>query len=323
MRANVFFDSFILFCYLILISAGLYILLLSPFGIVWDVIIFSAVIILALLLTYSAFIEPRIIRIKEIKIKLKSKAIISPIKICLISDLGIGTFLHDDFVKKIVEIINKLEYDFLVICGDLIDGEAESIKKLNYLSKINCPNKIFIAGNHDYDYPPFIKHINGYKKVSNIKLFNKLNTKMADLGYDCLVNESKKYNINGNKIVLTGINDFDNEPDAYKKVKIWDKDKNELKILLSHNASNYIYKDFIKKFDLMLSGHTHGGQLRLPIIGPVLPQTGYKVNRRKYSKGLIESKSSIPPVFISSGLGESHLRMRFMNLPEIVVLEIV
>lgn len=321
MRASVFFDFLIFICYLILILIGLYLLFYSPLHILINTIAFSIIIILALLLTYSAFIEPRIIQIKNKQIKLKNKNLEEPFKICLISDLGIGTFLQKDFLKRIVDMINNLEYDFLVICGDLIDGEFESIKKLNYLSKINCPNKIFIAGNHDYDYPPFIKHINGYKKVSNQKLFNELAQKMQKLGYDCLVNESKKYYFGNNTVVFSGINDFDNEPEAHKKMKIWDRNKDEIRILLSHNASNLIYRDFIKKFDLMLSGHTHGGQLRLPIIGPVLPQTGYKINRRKYSKGLIESKSSIP-VFISSGLGESHLRMRFMNLPEIVVLEV-
>ena len=70
--------------------------------------------------------------------------------------------------------------------------------------------------------------------------------------------------------------------------------------------------------DLVLSGHTHGGEIRLPFIGPVGPMP--TVLPREYDKGYKEYKGI--PVFITSGVGSTGTRVRLFNPPEIVVLTI-
>ena len=91
----------------------------------------------------------------------------------------------------------------------------------------------------------------------------------------------------------------------------------DCRIVLAHNPDS-ADTDFEGRIDLMLSGHTHGGQIRIPFYGPpVLP-----VSNKTYSSGLkISTKQH--PVFISRGIGWAIYPVRFNCFPEIPVLELV
>ncbi|MHC4270431.1 MAG: metallophosphoesterase, partial [Planctomycetota bacterium] len=89
----------------------------------------------------------------------------------------------------------------------------------------------------------------------------------------------------------------------------------ECKILLAHNPDT-ADKEFKTRIDLMISGHTHGGQVNLPLIGPlVLP-----VKNRRYSNGFIRSQHT--DIFISRGIGWAIIPVRFNCYPEIAVLNL-
>ncbi|NQU39869.1 MAG: hypothetical protein HQ523_07955 [Lentisphaerae bacterium] len=93
--------------------------------------------------------------------------------------------------------------------------------------------------------------------------------------------------------------------------------ESDCRIVLAHNPDT-ADTSFSSRVDLMLSGHTHGGQVRIPFIGPpVLP-----VRNKNYSSGL---KSSLrgATVFISRGIGWAILPVRFNCFPEIAVLELI
>ena len=93
--------------------------------------------------------------------------------------------------------------------------------------------------------------------------------------------------------------------------------EDECRILLAHNPDT-ADTDYTTRVDLILSGHTHGGQVVLPFVGPpVLP-----VRNRAYGSGLVRSPRGTP-VFISRGIGWAVYPVRFNCLPEIAVLELI
>ena len=93
--------------------------------------------------------------------------------------------------------------------------------------------------------------------------------------------------------------------------------KSDCRIVLAHNPDT-ADTDFLSRVDLMISGHTHGGQVNIPFIGtPILP-----VRNKNYSCGLKTSLRGIK-VFISRGIGWAIYPIRFNCFPEIAVLELV
>ncbi|MCG4585626.1 phosphoesterase, partial [Anaerosalibacter bizertensis] len=130
------------------------------------------------------------------------------------------------------------------------------------------------------------------------------------IGVIVLDDENIKCQIANNKINIIGLNFFIDEKDYNKAIEgIDEKDYN---IILSHSPNRPL-RYLNGKEDLILSGHTHGGQVRLPIIGAVIaPGQGYFP---KYDKGLFELENSI--LYIDSGLGNSVFPIRFLNRVQI------
>ena len=95
-------------------------------------------------------------------------------------------------------------------------------------------------------------------------------------------------------------------------------DKNKLNIVLSHSP-DYADNLFSYGFDIVLSGHYHGGLIRLPIIGTLFSPD--LMLFPKYSFGLYENDGKY--VYVTNGLGEHFINIRFLNVPSFVELEIV
>ena len=87
-------------------------------------------------------------------------------------------------------------------------------------------------------------------------------------------------------------------------------------ILLSHTPD--IFPKVPKSVNITLAGHTHGGQVRIPIFGPIFTASAY---HDKYAKGLIIEKGK--KLITTTGIGVSILPIRFNCLPEVVVIEFV
>ena len=176
---------------------------------------------------------------KKLKVKrltFESNLINKSIKFAFISDVHIGSN-HPSSLKKLVSKINSLEFNFLVIGGDLIDSSAFQINDLYELKKIDKPI-FFVTGNHEYYIQNHIKHLQDLKSV----------------GIHTLDNESLK--IDG--INLIGLSD--NITDTLKidyVEKLLQKDL--FNLLIVHKPS--IWKKVSNKANLMLSGHTHNGQI--------------------------------------------------------------
>ena len=254
------------------------------------------ILVIALLFLYSKYIEPYNLTIKEYKIENKYLPnSFDGIKIVHFSDVHLGSTVDIKYLDKIVNLINKQNPDIVVFTGDMLDkrrtlndSEIESVKKSLSKIKSNLGNYA-VSGNHD------IKQLDTYKKIMDTNftildnkeklIYYKENTPISIVGlsdpsetkinYDVLEKENDYY-----RFVLC------HEPDEYKKI------------------SNY-------SFNVMFSGHSHGGQVKLPFIGKIYTPIGAKTYYDDYYK--LDNKE----IFISNGIGTTRIDIRFNSAPSI------
>ena len=271
------------------------------------IIFFCFTITVTIFLLYSRYIETKRLIVKEYRIENeKITNNFHGLKIVHISDIHYGRTVDIDYLKKIVNKINYINPDIVVLTGDLIDKDtnlkdkkADKISK--ELNKINAKiGKYAIKGNHDYKFDKwnFIIENSGFIDL--------------DDNYDLIYKDTNDY------ILLSGMS-----TNIYGDTKIEDK-LNRVNEYLNNNQNNQpIYKillmhepDFIDNFDytqydLILAGHSHNGQVRLPFIGAtILPPYGKKYYDNYYKLNNTE-------LYISSGIGVSSINFRFLNPPSI------
>ena len=255
-------------------------------------------------LLYSRYIGTSGIFINEYKVVNKNLSNdFYGLKIVHISDLHYGRTINKKELNELVKKINLTKPDIVVLTGDLIDKDTNLTDKdikiiSDAFNKIDVTiGKYAIKGNHDYK-------------------FKKWDILIENSGF---VNLNDKYELifanENDYILLSGMS-----TNIYGDLKVNDKSKifeeyinsSEIKpnysILLMHEP------DFVDNFDynnfnLILAGHSHNGQVRLPIIGAIIkPNYG-----KKYYDHYYRLKNT--DLYISSGLGVSEVNFRLFNRP--------
>jgi uncharacterized protein len=253
---------------------------------------------------YANRIEPSLLEINTLDIKhsLIPKNF-DGIKIVQFSDTHVGFHYSLQQLKKLVKKINNLQPDLIFFTGDLLD-EPNKFEEINQivpiLQELNAPmGKYCIFGNHDHG---------GYGSDIYRNIME-----MAD--FTVLLNESRAIKLkDDSSIYLVGIDDLmlgkPNLEIAQKHVP-----DNGFKLLLSHapdmadEASNY-------SIHWQLSGHSHGGQVKLPFIGAlVIPPFAQNYPEGYYSIGETNPLS----LYVNRGIGTTRLPFRFMAKPELTV----
>ncbi|WP_295158204.1 metallophosphoesterase [uncultured Ruminococcus sp.] len=219
-------------------------------------------------------------------------------KIVQISDLHNASFGSDN--KRLVEKIKAQYPDIIVITGDIVDSNHTDIQIAIDLCReaVNIAPCYYVSGNHEL-WLTDEEH-------------EELYSGMTDAGVHILENESIDFD---NGITLTGLNDeslYDGTLSALS-AEIPD---DRLNILLAHEPQ-YLEEEYAPcQPDLVIAGHAHGGQIRIPFIGGlVAPDQGFFP---KYTAGEYKSGNTI--MYVSRGLGNSVIPVRVFNTPEINVL---
>ena len=245
------------------------------------------------------FIEPELITVHKYKIhnpELKNLSVV------FTADFHVYKRQHKRLAKT-VEKINAQKPDIVLLGGDFVRTDSpeksmdiETIAQ--YLGQIK-PKYLTAAvlGNHDYAYsvPLVIKALS----QNNIKV---------------LMNENVSVNSDNKKIFVAGVEDaWWGEPDIDKALKNAKKPI----ILLSHNPD--LFPEIPSHVDLTLCGHTHGGQVVLPILGIMGTKFVPLKHGNKYVRGFIEEDNK--KMIVTNGLGTSIFPVRFNAFPEIVVID--
>jgi len=274
---------------------------LSVFGIVWSIleshawIAVISVIVLAAFV-YGGFIEPHLITVKRYRVPLVKEPKAS-VRMVFLSDLHAGSFKGAFFFNRLARRVNRLNPDICVLGGDLVEEHADPIVDLEPLRKVKAPlGRYFLLGNHDYlDHPQLIRET--VKKWKFEELTN----------HTCLIEKD------GRSFTLIGLDDtWFGAPTPQIITRT-----NHPRFLVTHEPDTLLDLEE-GDVDAVVVGHTHGGQVRLPLLGSIAPIP--EATPQWLDRGLKMWKGI--RVILSQGIGESNVRVRFFCPPQIVVIEI-
>lgn len=215
-----------------------------------------------------------------------------------ITDIHLGKLSDLDDAREIVDMTNQLRPDLIVLTGDFV-SRSDSISPAlsEVLRDLHAPmGKFAVLGNHEYwtDSPRIIETF----EAAGIKF---------------LTNDNHIFTRNDKALVLGGVDDLmEGNPDVLRAFR--GIDKNVPRILLCHNPDYAEAMPAESNVDLMLCGHTHGGQVKVPLVGPLM----LPIIHRKYAEGLVDGPHC--PVFVSRGLGMVEIPVRFNCPPEIPLI---
>jgi uncharacterized protein len=261
-------------------------------------------ILVCLLFLYARFLEPNIIRIKRRRIKL-TKNEIAPLKIAIISDIHIGLFTKKRLLAKAVKKLNGLNPDLILIPGDFTWHLPENKIEKDLASLKNLSVPVFaVLGNHDCG--------SQYEK----DVSEELKKVLSDCGIKIIDNKTEATKIRGQSIRITGLADIETRKPDYNLLK--NLPASDINLVLAHNP-DIVYEFPSYDMDLVVCGHTHGGQVR---IYPFYKYAYKYIARMKrdFDKGLRDFRGT--KVFITTGIGLGGLPFRFLMPPVIDVLEI-
>lgn len=250
------------------------------------------IIIILVLLYFNNQIKD--FNIKDINIG--SNKVLNKIKISQISDFHSNKSID---LEKLGENIRVFNPDFIVLTGDIIDRNDDeletAIKLIDKLNRLKI-DIYYIKGNHENDN----------------ELYGDFKNEMQKRDIIVLENETTTIEVNGNIVNIIGLNGSWGEEMEYSiseyEETIQNLNFNYYNLLLAHSP-NHVEELIKGNEDLILSGHTHGGQIRLPIVGPIIaPGQGLFP---KLDKGLYKFGDTI--LYIDSGLGNSFLPLRAFN----------
>ncbi|NQU78050.1 metallophosphoesterase [Candidatus Falkowbacteria bacterium] len=258
----------------------------------------TLLIIGALLLGYS-FVEPYWIEEKVmVFIDRDVPSVFENTKIVFMADVHCGPFLSNERASKIVSRVNALEPDLIILGGDYVQRDKKYIAPcFEELSRLEAPLGVYgVTGNHDFweDYDLTV-------------------ASMEKAGIILLDENSEWIEINGEKIKLGGVSDFwEGTPSVLSTIK--DTDENDFVLLVSHNPD---FSELIrtKNIDLVLAGHTHGGQATFfGLWAPFIPS----LYGQKYRTGMVELENT--KVLVTNGVGAVTPPARFFARPQINII---
>lgn len=264
-----------------------------------------------LITSYGSFVEPRLITVSEYDVRLPIRA---SLKIAVLSDLHVGPYKGKQFLERVVERTNDLLPDLVLLVGDFIFDPDTDLSAFSPLKDLHPSIGTYaVLGNHDQGQ---YQSIFG-KRIMRPDLGDNVTTALSDIGIHVLRNENTTVPIVDESIVLAGIDDIWTAH-ANLDAAFADIPPRTSLILLVHNPS-IVDNLQSRAAHLIAAGHTHGGQIRFPFIGPLppLPTTlGPAFDQGIFS---IDADTTLA---ITRGIAETNARARLFAPPEIMLLHV-
>lgn len=263
----------------------------------------SAVIGAGTLAAYAFLVEPRWIQVTHPRIHIRGlPAALEGLRIALLTDLHAGAGTPFSVVRRACRLALAERPDLIALSGDFAADDAPGFRAV--LAAIECleaPLGVYaVPGNHDH-----IVGIDAWRRQF------RAHPRIHDLTNAAVVRD-----VQGIRLCIAGVDDYSfGEPSLRALPPPEDRD---VTILLAHNPDQAEHaRRSSDRVDLILSGHTHGGQVRLPWIGAVLNPAE---REDLYEEGL--RRRPWTQVYTSRGIGTVHLPVRFLCRPEVAILEL-
>lgn len=301
---------------------------------------FLFIFVCQMFVLYGSFIEPRMITVAHYETIINQQGRITPetqqrffiprrtpkkdtsdIRIALIADWHVGPYKQDDYVERVVQHLKKIQPDIILMPGDFIYTDPSETHYLAPLAQISQEIPIYVSlGNHDFNWRE--QHQQGNLDAIEYDLrYSQRHTEILEsFGITVLRDERDTLTIQGNIIHIIGQDDWWATERDEVNTFIPTHTDTSLSILMQHNPDGAFFQDIPENIDLIVSGHTHGGQIRLPIIGPLweIPtEIGNEVDQ-----GWFTLQDSTQMLYVTHGIGETGPRSRLFAWPEVVVFDV-
>ncbi len=256
---------------------------------------------------YAHWVEPQWLRLSRHTVPIGPGPQPRPLRVLHLSDLHLSNVVSLDFIAQAVELGLRETPDLIAVTGDFQTGYTpQPAAYSTVLARLAAVAPTYAClGNHDGG--PWTRRAGGPGSPSIVlRLLNQA-------GITCLVNESRRVSLPGRDVQVIGLGDlWTGECEPAAAFARTPAREGALRIVLNHNPDA---KELLRAhdWDLMLCGHTHGGQVRLPLIGtPFAP-----VKDKRYVEGLHRWENRW--LHITRGVGNLH-GVRFNCRPEVSVL---
>ncbi|OAB48595.1 phosphoesterase [Paenibacillus antarcticus] len=249
--------------------------------------------------SYAWLWEPRQLSLELLELEFKRlPPVFDGLKVVQFSDLHLGFHSYESHLKNLMESIMSQSPDVICFTGDIVDNSAEPLAQaIPYLTSLKAPmGKYAILGNHDHWGQP-----------------GEIVRMLEASGFVVLQNSNVLLRRNESMIAIVGLEDLlIGLPDPEKALK--GIPEGTFSLLLMHEP-DYADTAALYPFDIQISGHSHGGQVRLPMLGAVITPIGSK----RYIQGLYHLESSAMKLYVNRGIGVTQLPIRFLCRPELTV----
>ena len=269
-------------------------------------VVLVAAVVFGLLGAWAFWLEPSSLELCEHRLEIPNwPENLAGLRIAALADIHAGSpFNGLDKLEQIVALTNQSNPDIIVLLGDyVIDGVVGGAfvppdKLAPVLAQLRAPLGVWaVLGNHDWWLDAEL-----------------VRTTLEHHGIRVLEDSSAPIRRGSDEFWLTGIGDlWEGRADIPRAVREVPEDS--AIVAITHNPD--VFPDVPRRVNLLIAGHTHGGQVRIPFFGPPIVPSAY--GRRFAAGHIVEDGRHL---FVSSGLGTSILAVRFLVPPEISLLVI-
>ncbi|MBE0598757.1 MAG: metallophosphoesterase [Desulfuromonadales bacterium] len=244
--------------------------------------------------------EPNSFEIREVVVPLAKIPPGRELRLVHLSDLHLRTFHR--YYEQVAIAANRLEPDILLLTGDYLEENRNISEVRRFLKLLRTTSGIFaVQGNWEY-----------WARLEG----ENLRRHFARAQISLLINERRDLELQGVPLSVLGL-DYPSAADTLQQLQK-EADPGRLNLLLSHVPA-FSHDLLDGRIDLILCGHTHGGQVRIPLVHPFyLPRFS-----GRFVDGMYQVGDTDTPLYVTRGIGTSIFPIRFLCRPEITLLRLV
>jgi predicted MPP superfamily phosphohydrolase len=243
----------------------------------------------------TLWFEPRGVRLEALALPTGQHG--QAVRVVQISDLHLSDF--DGYFQRVATLVASQEPDLIVLTGDYLEEERNIRGVIDFLRQLRAPHGIFaVQGNWEY-----------WSRLEG----ENLRRHFHGAGVRLLINERFDLAVNGQELSVLGL-DYPSSSDQLRQLQ-GQADPARFNLLLSHVPA-FAHEHLDRHIGLILCGHTHGGQVRLPLLPPLyLPRFSGRFISGRYQVGQYHA-----PLYVNRGIGTSVLPVRLACRPEITLI---